>query len=102
MVQPRDTLTSIILHQFIAMLSLPWMNGEVKLADLRIGTISKIRTLVSIDLIFQLISGETLSFNLTKASERFLLLSGDRSMCIRLICTLGKEVAPKWRMWVLR
>jgi hypothetical protein len=100
-VQKRDTLMPPILHQFIAMVSLPWMNGEVKLADLRIGNFSKI-CLHLLWPIQKLFSGETLSFNLTKASEHFLLLSGDRSLCIRLICTVGKEVAPKWRMWVLR
>ena len=35
--QPLETLTQAILQQCVAVATAPWMSGEVRLADLRIG-----------------------------------------------------------------
>ncbi len=88
--QPIDTLTQAILQQCVAVATLPWMDGEVKLADLRIG--------------------ETLTHNFISASGK-IVSSGSSSSSslprwalagLPLASSLEVHVSPKWRQHVLR
>ncbi len=77
--QPLETLTQSLLQQILALATLPWMSGEVKLADLRVG--------------------DTLAHSMMATSSR-----QDAWLCsgISLVATMQREVCPKWRMHALK
>ena len=78
--QPIETLTQSILQQCIAIATLPWMSGEVNLADVRVG--------------------DTLSHNLISVSHKVeaSLSSRQKAIAIKTIATLPKELSPRWRV----
>ena len=78
LVQSKDSFTQNTLNQIVAIASVPWMNGAMKPYDLRIS--------------------ETLVFNLIKVSD--VVPRSKKSLSI--LSSLMKEVAPKWRLYVLR
>ena len=71
--QPLETLTQAILQQCVAVATAPWMSGEVRLADLRIG--------------------DTLTHNLVGVSHRLeAVLDGrDAAAAIEITAALPKE-----------
>ena len=82
--QPIETLTQSLLQQMVALATMPWMSGEVKLQDLRIG--------------------DTLTHNMVKVSST-LRDDMDRDpllQSVTLMSTPPKEVSPKWRLRVIR
>ena len=78
LVQSKDSFVQNTLNQIVAIASVPWVNGAVKPFDLRIS--------------------ETLIFNLIKVSD--VVPRSKKSLSI--LSSLMKEVAPKWRLYVLR
>ena len=75
--QPLETLTQAILQQCVAVATAPWMSGEVRLADLRLG--------------------ETLTHNLVGVSHRLeAVLDGrEAAAAIGITAVLPKEVKEK-------
>jgi hypothetical protein len=82
--QPLETLTQNILQQCVAFATVPWMSGEVKLADLRLG--------------------DTLTHNLIGASHRLesVLDGEDAALALEITASLPKEVSPRWRINAFR
>ncbi len=76
--QPRETLTQIALHQVIALTTFTEMSSEMKPLDLRLS--------------------ETLMHNLIRISDLVEL----QSLAVKIMSMVGKEVAPKWRLSLLR
>ncbi len=87
-VQPLETLTQAILQQCVAVATLPWMDGEQKLSDLRLG--------------------ETLAHNLITFSAKLCSscppgqLPRWAMVGLPLASSLENHVAPKWRLYSLR
>ena len=82
--QPIETMTQSLLQQIVALATMPWMSGEVKLLDLRIG--------------------DTLTHNLIGASSK-LRSDMDHDSFLRSVALLSfppKEVSPKWRIRAIK
>lgn len=76
--QPKDTFTQNVLSQIVAIATVPFMASEVKLADLRLS--------------------ETLMHNLIKVSGQ----CQPQNEALWLMASIMKDVAPKWRLSVVR
>ncbi len=77
-VQPKDTFTQPGLNMIVGLLTMCWMSGEVKFGDLRLG--------------------EAVAKNLIKSGE----IAQPVKECVDLFVSISKEVAPKWRLNVIR
>ena len=79
-IQPRDTFTQSVLQQIVALSSVHWMSGELKLGDLRLG--------------------DNIANNLMRVSVK--MKGTPCAKTIELLSVIPREVAPKWRLNVLK